>query len=475
MGQLIHDSSDCSITQNDPNRVHLSNVNQRTPVNGSTSPTAPGQDAISQTASNHPLDYVFVPIPDAYHQAVANRPTNRPPSVITRRVPDAHARGVAYEAVVDRPSVYTFVHEAAVENQESPVDGSADLAAPNQDLTGLTAADQALVNEFATVLAIASQIPLHRAIAIHRPVRFTVNQLMAPPRGDPFLRMMIMSMGLHDILNRWEASDYANISINEISFTLGDDSDNQPIAPNQTAPPFTDQAAADQAFVDQAIIELAAIGRPTGTAANQVTAGFFVHFYSRMFRAGGIRRDTVRRWIQSGDARLPANLDVSRLAAASAENLNEAQIAAQQWLYSRAAEATENDFQSRIQPERQQVFSFQQEQTNYSDQRYSLEGSGALEGLSDEDHDSDSTISIPNNQYPRRSETASMYAHILRNRYSTNRGSRRWVYGASSEENRRMEMQIRGRRNAIQPGIRVLPPGSNASVTLSGLPEVDDL
>ncbi|KAM0146832.1 hypothetical protein ACHAPC_006100 [Botrytis cinerea] len=459
MGQLIHDSSlcerakccinnrpDCSSTQNDPNSVHLSNVNQRTPVNGSTSPTAPSQYAISQTAPNRPLDYVFVPIPDA------------------------HDRGVTYGADVGQPSVYTFFPEDVIENQEPPVDGSADLAAPNQDLTRLTATDQALVNEFATVLAIASQIPLYRATAVHRPVRFTVNQLMAPPRGALFLRMMITGMGLHDILSRWEPSDYANISINEISFTLGDDSDNQPIAPNQTALPFTDQA-----FIDQAIIELAAIGRSTSTPANQVTSGLFLHFYSRMFRAGGIRRETVRRWIRSGNARLPANLDVARLAALSAENMNEAQIAAQQWLYSRAAEVVENDFQTRVQPERQQVFSFQQEQPNHSNQRYILEGNGTLEGLDDEDHVSDSTISIPSNQYPRRSETASMYAHILRDRYSTTRGSRRWVYGASSEENRLMRMQNRGRRNAIQPGIDALPPGSNASVTLSSPPDVDDL
>lgn len=371
------------------------------------------------------------------------------------------------------------------ENQGPPVYGSTGPTVASQtaleqaisdsrramitDQIDLADADKALVDEFATVLAIASQIALHQAAAIQRPVRFTVNQSMAPSPGILFLQMSTMRQA-RELMRRWEASDYAHIRINEISFTLGDDSDNQPIAANQTATPLTDLAAADQALVNQAITELAAIHPLTGVP-NQVTASFFVMLYSRMFDEGGIWRDTVRRWIQSGNARLPVNIEVPRLAAASVENPNGAQIAVQPTLLFRATEAIENEFQRRILLERRSISLSQQEHGNDASLRHSQEPE-AVEQLRDEDQDSDAATIFTDNPFLRGFTTEEIYAHI-----PTNRGSRRGMDGASSDEDedRRMEMSNRGRRNAILFRSGALNPVSNATVTYSGPPDADDL
>ncbi|TGO48483.1 hypothetical protein BCON_0239g00190 [Botryotinia convoluta] len=494
MGQLIHDSSlcdkakhcinnkpDCSSSQHDQKRVHLSNENQGPPVDGSTSPTAPRQDAIDQAAPNlSPTDGYF-PIQGAPNPGVT---TYQNPGIYSFvRISDARRQGVANQAVPNFPRGYTWAHIPAAPDRDVASPTASDVSSPNApdqaisnsrqamtvDQINQADADQALVNEFATVLAIANQIHLHQATAIQRPVRFTVNQSMAPSSGMLFLQMLAIGEAGNEILMRWEASDYAHISINEISFTL----DNQLIAANQTAPLFTDQVVADQALVNRAIIELATVNRLTGTA-HQTTAGFFMRLYSGLFNAGGIQRETVRRWIQSGNARLPANLDVSRLAVASVENPNGAQIAAQSTLTIRAVEAIESDFQRRIQPERQLMLLSQQEQPNNSSLRHSREGPGAVERLRDEDQDSDATILFPDNPYLRGFTREETYAPILRNRYSRNPGSRRGMDGASSDEDRRMEMSVRGQRNAIQLEIDALSPGNNATITYSGPPDVDD-
>ncbi|TGO28506.1 hypothetical protein BPAE_0027g00740 [Botrytis paeoniae] len=440
MGQPIHDSSlcdrakrcinnkpDCSSSQHDRKRVHLSNENQGPPVDGSTSPTVPRRYALDEAAPNSSPSDGYFPVQSTPNRGVAIY--QNPVVYDFVPIPDPVRQDVANQAVPNLRGTYTFVQIPIIPDQDV-----ASLTASDQamivDQINQTGADQTLVDEFATVLAIASQIHLHQATAIQRPVRFTVNQSMAPSPEMLFLQMLIMGEAGNEILMRWEASYYAHIIINNLSFTL----DNQPIAANQTATPLTDQAAADQALVNRAIIELATVNRLTGTAL-QTTAGFFVRLYSGLFNAGGIQRETVRRWIKSGNARLPANLDVSRLAVASVETPNGAQIAAQPTLTIRAVEAIESDFQRRIQPQRQLMLLSQQEQPNDSSLRHSREGPGAVERLRDEDYDSDATISI-NNPYLRGFTREEMYAQILTNRYSRNQASRRGMDGASSDEDR---------------------------------------
>ncbi|KAF7932734.1 uncharacterized protein EAE98_004033 [Botrytis deweyae] len=468
MGQLIHDSSlcdrakrcidnkpDCSSSQHDRKRVRLSNEIQGPPVGGSISSTVPRQYTLVEAASNPSPSDGYFPVQSAPNRDVATYQNFINYTFVP--IPESARQDAANQAVPNRSRIYTFVPIQIVsdENVASPTasDASSQTTleqaisnsrqATTVDQINQADTDKALVNEFATVLAIASQIPRHQAAAIQRPVRFTVNQSMAPSPGTLFLQIMTMGRE-RELLRRWEPSDYAHIRINEISFTLGDDSDNQPITANQTATRLTDQAFADQALVNRVITELAAIHPLTGTP-NQVTAGFFVMLYSRMFHAGGIRRETVRRWIQSGNARLPVNIEVPRFAVASVQNPNGAEIAAQ----------------PTIQLERQSIPLSQQEHLNDSNLRHNREGPVAVERLWDEDQDSDAVILFPNNPYLRSFTSEETYTQIL------------GMDDASSDDERRREMSNRGRRNAIQFGRSPISPGNNATITYSGPPNVD--
>ncbi|KAF7882482.1 uncharacterized protein EAF02_005845 [Botrytis sinoallii] len=469
MGQLIHDSSicvrtkrcidnkpDCSSSQHDRKRVRLSNKNQGPPVGGSISSTVLRQYTLVEAASNPSPSDGYFPVQSAPNRDVATYQNFINYTFVP--IPESARQDAANQVVSNRSRIYTFVPIPIVsdENVASPIasDASSQTTleqpisnsrqAMTVDQISQADTDKALVNEFATVLAIASQIPRHQAAAIQRPVRFTVNQSMAPSPGTLFLQIMTMGRE-RELLRRWEPSDYAHIRINEISFTLGDDSDNQPIAANQTATRLTDQAFADQALVNRVITELAAIHPLTGTP-NQVTAGFFVMLYSRMFHVGGIRRETVRRWIQSGNARLPVNIEVPRFAVASVQNPNGAEIAAQPTLGYRATEAIENEFQ---------------QQSNDSNLRHNREGPVAVERLWDEDQDSDAAILFPDNPYLRSFTSEETYTQIL------------GMDDASSDDERRREMSNRGRRNAIQFGRSPISPGNNATITYSGPPNVD--
>ncbi|TGO07175.1 hypothetical protein BTUL_0314g00030 [Botrytis tulipae] len=489
MGQSIHDSSlcerakrcinnisDCSSSQHDRKRVRLSYENQGPPVNESTGPTVPRQyeyvfaGAVSnpspsdgsfpaQSTPNqsvatyqNPINYQFVPIPEDARQNAAN------------------------QGVPGRRHVYAFVPVPIIPDEDVASPASSDVSSQTALEQAISEsrqaiiqadADKALVNEFATVLAIASQIPVHHAAAMQRPVRFTVNQSMAPSPGILFLQMTSLSEG-RELIRRWEVSDYAHVRLNEISFTLGDDSDNQTIAANQNATFLTDQAAADQALMNQSITGLAnALHHITGTA-NQVSADFFLMLYSGLYEAGGSRREMVRRWIQSGNARLPVNIDVPGFAVASVENPNGAQTPARPTMVSRAREAMEAEFQRRIRLERQSTSLLQQEHGNDASLSHSQEEPGAVEQLRDENQDSDATTLFPHNPFLRGFTGEEIYAQIL-----TNQRSRRGMDGASSGEDRRMEMSNRGRRNAIQLGSRALFPGNNDTVTDSGPQDVD--
>ncbi|KAF7905404.1 uncharacterized protein EAF01_005925 [Botrytis porri] len=488
MGQLIHDQSlcerakrcidnksDCSSSQPDRKSVHLSNENQGPPVDRSANPTVPRQFSLDGAAPNMFPSAGYFPLQGAPNPGAPTYPNLSNYTLVP--IPDS-----ARQAVPNRRRTHTFVPVPVISDEDVASPNALDVSSPTAseqaisnspqavtvDRINQADADQALVNEFATVLAIASQIPVHQAAAMQRPVRFTVNQSMAPSSRSLSLQMLTIAEAGSELLRRWDASYYTHISINEISFTL----DNQPIASDQTDAPFTDQAAADQALVNRAIIELATVDRLTDTA-NQATAGFFVRLYSGLFKAGGIQRDTVRRWIQSGNARLPANLDVSRLAVALVENPSGAQIFAQSSTTIRAVDALERDFQLRIQQQRQSISLSQQEQPNDSSLRHSQEGPEAVEEVRDEDQDSDAAILFPDNPYLRGFSREEMYAQTLRNRYASNQGSRRGMDGASSEEHRRMEMRNRGRRNAIQLGSDALSPGSNTTATYSGPLDVD--
>ncbi|KAF5869804.1 uncharacterized protein Bfra_011004 [Botrytis fragariae] len=481
MGQPIHDSSlcdrakrcinnklDCSSSQHDRKSVHLSNENQGPPVDGSTRPTVPRQDGLDEAAPNLSPSDGYFPIQGAPNQGVSTY--RNPGNYSFVPIPDSARQDDTNQAVPNRPRTYAFVQVPIVPDEDvaSPTASEQVISNSRQALT-VDQINQALVNEFATVLAIASQIPVHQAAAMQRPVRFTVNQSMAPSTTSLSLQMLTIAEAENEFLRGWHPSDYADISINEISFTL----DNQSIASDQTAAPFTDQAAADQALVNRAIIELATVDRLTDTA-HQTTAGFLVRLYSGLFKAGGIQRETVRRWIQSGNARLPANIEISGLAVALVENSGGAQIFAQSLTAIRAVDALESEFRLLIQRQRQSMSSSQQERPNDSRLHHSREGAGAVEGVRDEDQDSDAAILFPDNPYLRGFTREEIYAQISTNRYSRFSGSRRGMDGASSGEDRRMEMRNRGRRNAIQLGSGALSPGSNVTVTYSGPPDVDN-
>ncbi|TGO32649.1 hypothetical protein BHYA_0299g00110 [Botrytis hyacinthi] len=491
MGQSIHDSSlcerakrcinnisDCSSSQHDRKRVCLSYANQGPPVNESTSPTVRRQYeyALAEAVSNPSPSDGYFPAQSAPSRSVATY--HNPMNYTFVPIPDDARQNAANQAVPGRSRIYTFVPIPIIPDEDIASPAASDVSSQtaleqaiseSRQAMNQADADKALVNEFATVLAIASQIPVHQAAAIQRPVRFTVNQSMAPSPGILFLHMTTMRQG-RELIRRWEVSDYAHIRINEISFTLGDDSDNQPIAANQNATFLTDQAAADQALMNQAMTGLAAaIHHLTGTA-NQVTAGFLVMLYSRMYEVGGSRRETVSRWIQSGNARLPVNVEVPGSAVTSVENPNGAQTTAQPTIAFRAREAIEAEFQRRIQLERQSISLFQQEHGNDASLRHSREEPGAVEQLRDEDQDSDAATLFPDNPFLRGFTAEEIYAQI-----PINQGSRRGMDGGSSGDDRRMEMSNRGRRNAIQLGSGALSLGSNVTVTYSGPSDVDDL
>ncbi|TGO92348.1 hypothetical protein BPOR_0005g00370 [Botrytis porri] len=434
MGQLIHDQSlcerakrcidnksDCSSSQPDRKSVHLSNENQGPPVDRSANPTVPRQFSLDGAAPNMFPSAGYFPLQGAPNPGAPTYPNLSNYTLVP--IPDS-----ARQAVPNRRRTHTFVPVPVISDEDVASPNALDVSSPTAseqaisnspqavtvDRINQADADQALVNEFATVLAIASQIPVHQAAAMQRPVRFTVNQSMAPSSRSLSLQMLTIA----------EAG------------------------------------------------KLATVDRLTDTA-NQATAGFFVRLYSGLFKAGGIQRDTVRRWIQSGNARLPANLDVSRLAVALVENPSWAQIFAQSSTTIRAVDALERDFQLRIQQQRQSISLSQQEQPNDSSLRHSQEGPEAVEEVRDEDQDSDAAILFPDNPYLRGFSREEMYAQTLRNRYASNQGSRRGMDGASSEEHRRMEMRNRGRRNAIQLGSDALSPGSNTTATYSGPLDVD--
>ncbi|KAF7931013.1 uncharacterized protein EAE97_009222 [Botrytis byssoidea] len=488
MGQPVHDSSlcdrakrcinnisDCSSSQHDRKRVRLSYENQGPPVNESIRPTVPirYEYVLAGAVSNPSPSDGYFPAQSAPNQTVATY--QNPINYAFFPIPEDARQNAANPGVPGRSRVYEFVQVPTIPDEDVASPGASDVSSQtaleqaiseSRQAIIQTDADKALVNEFATVLAIASQIPVHHAAAMQRPVRFTVNQSMAPSPGILFLQITSLSQG-RELIRRWEVSDYAHVRINEISFTLGDDSDNQTIAANQNATFLTDQAAADQALMNQAITGLAnALQHFTGTAS-QVTASFFMMLYSRLYEAGGSRREMVRRWIQSGNARLPVNINVPGFAVASVENSNGAQIT-QTTIASRAREAMEAEFQRRIRLERQSISLFQQEHGNDASLRHRQEEPGAVEQLRDENQDSDAANLFPHNPFFRGFTGEEIHAQIL-----TNQRSRRGMNGASSGEDRRMEMSNRGRRNAIQLGSRALFPGNNDTVTDSGPQDVD--
>ncbi|KAF7946281.1 hypothetical protein EAE96_009283 [Botrytis aclada] len=538
MGQLMHDPSlcerakrcifnkeDCSSLQHDRKHVRFSSEDEGPPVDGSVSPTAPRQDAIDLDAPNpsprqdaidldapNPsprqdaidLDapnpspnvgpypnftgYDFVPIPDSDRQDIADQGfpyRSRSYAFVPNPIVPNRPRTYTVienpifpvQAVPNRPRTYTVVGNQIVPDQDVSTPSPSEQAisnsrhTPTVDEINEAAADIELVDEFATVLAVASQIPLHQAAAIQRPVRFTVNQSMAPSPSLLFLQATELNQQ-SELLSGWEPSEYADIRINETSFTLGDDSDNQPLTANQTATPLN-QAAADQALVNRTALELAATRYFPG-ADIQVTAAFFVVLYSVMFRAGGIPRETVRRWIQSGNARLPIKFEASRLANVLPERRNGVQTATRLALPFRSAEAIENEFQGRMQLEQQSISLSQQEQLNGSSLRHSRGAFGAVERLNDEYRDSDATTAIPYREFLRASTNEVMYNRMVRDYRSRSQGSRPRMDGASSDEDRRMQLTIRGRRNAIQFGVNALYPGNNVTVTYSGPPDVDN-